>query len=291
MAPPSPPGKRRRITLLEWIIVIGGFTAIIGYNRINLARLQRSLPNVNSKIVGVWKAERGPEHLLFRTDESVSMTVPGSAAGDNAAEAAADTSGPPPVTGKYKLTQGGRIYIQLMNGKKYSTTISPINPNRFDLIDSETDGVTTFDRVSDVHAGEAKPALTGRASEHVQDVGGALFVFPAVGTAGLDEAVAQVEALGAGVGLECPQLGPVGALALGDVEQAAADAAAGALRVDVELIDVVAVEYQDPGELAGWLLGDPQLAGGDDVRCEVAADVGVVMHERRDRGDGGLAGF
>jgi hypothetical protein len=160
MAPPSPPGKRKRISLLEWIIVIVGFTAIIGYNRINLARLQRSLPNVNSKIVGEWKAERGPEHLLFRTDESVSMTVPGPAAGDNAAEAAADTSGPPPVTGKYKLAQGGKIYIQLMNGKKYSTTISPINPNRFDLIDSETDGVTTFDRVSAVHAGEAKPAAT-----------------------------------------------------------------------------------------------------------------------------------
>ncbi len=160
MAPPSPPGKRKRISLLEWIIVIVGFTAIIGYNRINLARLQRSLPNVNSKIVGEWKAERGPEHLLFRTDESVSMTVPGPAAGDNVAEAAADTSGPPPVTGKYKLAQGGKIYIQLMNGKKYSTTISPINPNRFDLIDSETDGVTTFDRVSAVHAGEAKPAAT-----------------------------------------------------------------------------------------------------------------------------------
>jgi len=160
MAPPSPPGKRKRITLLEWIIVIGGVTLIIGYNRINLARLQRSIPNVNSKIVGEWKAERGPEHLLFRTDESVSMTVPGPATGDNTAEAAADTSGPPPVTGKYKLTQGGRIYIQLMNGKKYSTTISPINPNRFDLIDSETDGVTTFDRVSAVHAGEAKPAAT-----------------------------------------------------------------------------------------------------------------------------------
>jgi hypothetical protein len=160
MARPSPPGKRKRISLLEWIIVIGGVTLIIGYNRINLARLQRSLPNVNSKIVGEWKAERGPEHLLFRTDESVSLTLPGPATGDNTAEAAADTSGPPPVTGKYKLTQGGRIYIQLMNGKKYSTTISPINPNRFDLIDSETDGVTTFDRMSALRAGEANPAAT-----------------------------------------------------------------------------------------------------------------------------------
>ncbi len=143
MAPPRPPGKRR-ISILEAVIVVVGFLAIIGYNRLNLVRLQHSLPNVNDKIVGEWKAERGPEHLVFRSDESVSMTVPPAAAagGESAAE------GPPPVTGKYKLTQGGRIYIQLMNGKKYQTTISPINPNRFDLIDSETDGVTTYDRVN-----------------------------------------------------------------------------------------------------------------------------------------------
>src|ERR1700746_2006213 len=114
MAPPSPPGKRRRITLLEWIIVIGGFTAIIVYNRVNIARLQHSLPNVNSKVVGEWKAERGPEHLVFRTDESVSMTVPTPAAGENPADTTKNTNGPAPVTGKYKLTQGGRIYIQLM---------------------------------------------------------------------------------------------------------------------------------------------------------------------------------
>jgi hypothetical protein len=166
MAPPSPPGKRRRITLLEWIIVIGGFTAIIGYNRINIARLQHSLPNVNSKIVGEWKSERGPEHLLFRTDESVSMTVPSPAASENPADTTKDTHGPAPVTGKYKLTQGGKIYIQLMNGKKYSTTINPINPNRFDLIDAETDGVTTFDRVSALPAGEPKPASGENAPAH-----------------------------------------------------------------------------------------------------------------------------
>jgi hypothetical protein len=163
MAPPSPPGKRRRITLLEWIIVIGGFTAIIGYNRINIARLQRSLPNVNSKIVGEWKSERGPEHLLFRTDESVSMTVPSPAASENPADATKETA---PVTGKYKLTQGGRIIVQLMNGKKYSTTINPINSNRFDLIDAETDGVTTFDRVSALPAGEAKPAAAAPSGEN-----------------------------------------------------------------------------------------------------------------------------
>jgi len=156
MAPPRPPGKRRRISVLEAVVVVVGFLAIIGYNRLNLVRLQRSLPNVNDKIVGEWKSERGPAHLLFRSDDSVSMTLPPAAAGDESG--AGGASGPPPVTGKYKLTQGGRIYIQLMNGKKYHTTISPINPNRFDLIDSETDGVTTYDRLNTPAAGAANEA-------------------------------------------------------------------------------------------------------------------------------------
>jgi hypothetical protein len=85
------------------------------------------------------------------------LTVPAHPAEGNGS-AADETSGPPPVTGKYKLTQGGRIYIQLMNGKKYSTTISPINPNRFDLIDSDTDGVTTYDRMNAPAPGAAKEA-------------------------------------------------------------------------------------------------------------------------------------
>lgn len=163
MAPPRPPAKRR-ITVLEAVIVVVGFLAIIGYNRLNLVRLQRSLPNVNDKIVGEWKAERGPEHLVFRSDDSVTLTVPAHPAEGNG-PAADETSGPPPVTGKYKLAQGGRIYIQLMNGKKYSTTISPINPNRFDLIDSETDGVTTYDRVNaPAPGGAAKEAPTPAAA-------------------------------------------------------------------------------------------------------------------------------
>lgn len=162
MAPPRPPAKRR-ITVLEAVIVVVGFLAIIGYNRLNLVRLQRSLPNVNDKIVGEWKAERGPEHLVFRSDDSVTLTVPAHPAEGNG-PAADETSGPPPVTGKYKLTQGGRIYIQLMNGKKYSTTISPINPNRFDLIDSETDGVTTYDRMNAPAPGAAKEAPTPAAA-------------------------------------------------------------------------------------------------------------------------------
>ena len=157
---PTPPGKRAKIKVLDVVIVIGGIVGIMAFNRMSIARLQKSLPNANSQIVGEWQSTRGPEHLVFRADKSVSMTIPanpaeGNAApaaptnpaADNAAPAAPETSGPAPVTGKYQVVQGGKVGIQLMNGNKYTTTISPGNPNRFDLIDSATDGVTTFERL------------------------------------------------------------------------------------------------------------------------------------------------
>ena len=153
MAWPTLPGKRTKISALDIVIVIGGIIGIMAFNRVSIAKLQRSLPNANSEIVGEWTSARGPEHLVFRADQTISMTVPATPAEDNTAPAAPETNGPAPVTGKYQVVQGGKVAIQLMNGNKYSTTISPGNPNRFDLIDSTTDGVTTFERVPAAPAG------------------------------------------------------------------------------------------------------------------------------------------
>jgi hypothetical protein len=143
----TPPGKRAKIRVLDVVIVIGGIVGIMAFNRMSIARLQRSLPNANSQIVGEWTSTRGPEHLVFRADKTVSMTVPANPAEDNAAPAVPETNGPAPVTGKYQPLQGGKLVIQLMNGNKYTTAITPGNPNRFDLIDSATEGVTTFERL------------------------------------------------------------------------------------------------------------------------------------------------
>ena len=166
MARPTPPGKgkpppgtRSKIRPLDIIIVVLGFIAIIGYNRLSIARLQRSLPNVNNLIVGEWKSTHGPEHLIFRPDKSVSLilvpvpegspTAPAAAQPESAAAAPASSSPetPAPVVGKYQLSEAGKIFIQLSDGKKYTTTLTPQARNRFDLIDSYTEGVTTYERL------------------------------------------------------------------------------------------------------------------------------------------------
>ena len=105
----TPPGKRAKIKVLDVVIVIGGIIGIMAFNRMSIARLQRSLPNANNQIVGEWKSTRGPEHLVFRADKTVSMTVPANPAEDNAALAAPETNGPAPVTGKYVVVQGGKV--------------------------------------------------------------------------------------------------------------------------------------------------------------------------------------
>ncbi len=153
----TPPGKRAKISVLDVVIVIGGVVGIMAFNRINIAKLQHSLPNANSQIVGEWTSTRGPEHLVFRADKTVSMTVPAIPPEGNAAPGAPETNGPAPVTGKYQPLQGGKVAIQLMNGNKYTTAISPGNPNRFDLIDSVTEGVTTFERLPAAPASAATP--------------------------------------------------------------------------------------------------------------------------------------
>ncbi len=161
----TPPKKRTGMGILDILVVILGVVFIIGYNRLSIAKLQRSLPNANSQIVGEWKSMRGPEHLVFRADKTVSLIVPPAPAQGNAAPAATQseaaapaapefgTSGaaapaaPAPLVGKYQLSEAGRVFVQLSDGKKYSTTIAPQSKNRFDLIDSDTEGVTTYERV------------------------------------------------------------------------------------------------------------------------------------------------
>ena len=172
--PPKPPQNRVRIKVLDILLIIGGFLGIMAYNRLSIARLERSLPNANNQIVGEWKSTRGPEHLIFRPDKSLSLIVVAAAATDHpapapettapatepsaqtgapAGEPSAQTAAPaessssPPIVGKYQLSQAGKIYLQLSNGKKYTTTIQPSNKDRFDLIDTDTEGVTTYERV------------------------------------------------------------------------------------------------------------------------------------------------
>lgn len=164
MARPTQPGKRGGISILDAVIVIGGVILIVAFNRVSISKLQRSLPNVNSQIVGEWKDTRGPERLIFRADKTIAV-IPAKAAEPSAPAAAPPESSQtasatepvasPPATletaasetGKYQLVSGGTINILMETGQKYTTMLKPEAPNRLDLINVDTQGVTTYERV------------------------------------------------------------------------------------------------------------------------------------------------
>ncbi|MGH6934883.1 MAG: hypothetical protein ACRED2_01625, partial [Methylocella sp.] len=53
------------------------------------------------------------------------------------------TSGP----GTYSVDYFGTLWVTLNNGKVYSAALTEENPNRFDLIESETLVPTVFEKV------------------------------------------------------------------------------------------------------------------------------------------------
>jgi len=100
---------------------------------------------VDVPIVGEWRAEGRPWRIVFRPDKTVDLD-----ASDPAQSNAVDARllGP----GVYWLGSGGKVAVKMKTGKIYTVEWKALSPNRFDLIDAETEGVTTFDKAPDAAA-------------------------------------------------------------------------------------------------------------------------------------------
>ena len=79
-------------------------------------------------VAGDWQAQRQPWRMELKPDHTI-----------------ASSDGP---SGKYKVDYFGTLWITLDNGKVFKATLNPEMPNRFDLIQMDTEGVTVFERVS-----------------------------------------------------------------------------------------------------------------------------------------------
>ena len=96
-------------------------------------------------LTGEWRAKDKPWRLEFRADKTV-VSSKGASQPD---APQAWTSEP----GTYKVDYFGTLWVKLKNGGIYSAvlapppgTMAPPSPNRFDLIESETESVTVFNR-------------------------------------------------------------------------------------------------------------------------------------------------
>ena len=117
----------------------------------------------------------------------------------------------------------------------------------------------------------------------------ALLVVSAVGHANVAEALHFIEGKAAKVALEAPELQPAGLQRLGVVEQAAAEAAAPAVWVEMELADPIAMPLQEAVDTPLGF-GQPDAA----AQQQMAGDPGTDLRFRvrpADLGQGGGTGF
>ncbi|WP_036257649.1 hypothetical protein [Methylocapsa aurea] len=142
-SPPDKPAEVMPRGVLLTIVGVIGVTALYGFAQ---RTIDYGVPKIDVPIVGEWRAEGKSWRMAFYADKSLEMNADSAQTASNETSGAqASLSGP----GKYWLGLNGKVAIKLRNGKVLNAVWKPISPNRFDLIDVDTEGVTTFDRVSE----------------------------------------------------------------------------------------------------------------------------------------------
>jgi hypothetical protein len=149
----STQSKKPKITpvgITELVLVCVGVTLVILVFGMAARQKIREAPTIAVPIVGDWTSGEKPMRLAFQPDRTLVLTSTSPSQlhpEPGATETSAPVGGPgAPVTGTYVVQPGGKIAIKLNNGARYIAEWKATSPNRFDLIDVATEGVTTFDR-------------------------------------------------------------------------------------------------------------------------------------------------
>lgn len=127
----------KALPINRMIIIFGavGILALIGMGAKQLisAVAIKSIP-----VVGEWRAAGKSWRIVFRPDKTIVSFVGPSQ------PRAPDAS--PSGSGVYSVDYFGTLWIKLNDGATYTATLSLETPDRFDLVDSSSEGVTVFQR-------------------------------------------------------------------------------------------------------------------------------------------------
>jgi hypothetical protein len=135
--PKKPP--REGIPLERILIALGLFGVVI-LVFMGVRTLTERVKLDAVPIAGEWQAQRESWRIEFKPDNTIVSST-----GPSRPDASQPwTSG----KGKYKVDYFGTLWVTLGDGKVFKATLSPEMPNRFDLIEMATEGVTVFERVS-----------------------------------------------------------------------------------------------------------------------------------------------
>jgi hypothetical protein len=135
----SPKTRPEKGVPLGRILIILSVFAVPGLIYLGVRHLGERIKVVDIPLVGEWQAPGKPWRIVFRPDKTlVTSTSPSQPSASQAW-----TSGP----GTYSVDYFGTLWVKLNNGKIYSAALAAENPNRFDLIESDTLVPTVFEKV------------------------------------------------------------------------------------------------------------------------------------------------
>jgi hypothetical protein len=135
----------KEMSFSELMVVVSGVIVIVLVYGIGARQeIHKAATKIAVPIIGEWRAEDKPWQLTFNADKTVLSATSASPERKNSELSAAEASLSGP--GTYFLDSTGSVKIKMQNGRTYSTQLKEASPTRFDLIDGETDGVTTFDK-------------------------------------------------------------------------------------------------------------------------------------------------
>jgi hypothetical protein len=134
----SPETRPDKGVPLGRILIILSVFAVPGLIYLGVRHLGEKIKVVDIPIVGEWQAPGKPWRIVFRPDKTLVSST-----SSQPSVSQAWTSG----SGTYSVDYFGTLWVKLNNGKIYSAALAAENPNRFDLIESDTLVPTVFEKV------------------------------------------------------------------------------------------------------------------------------------------------
>ena len=138
----TPAQQPKKGVPVERVIAVLGVVGLLGLVVLGTRGLLSQVTLTTIPVAGEWQSKDKPWHITLRPDKTLVSSVDGAQ-----------------QTGTYSVNYFGTLWIKLNNGKLYAAELSPAAPNRFDLIEQDTEIPTAFERAQPL-----KPPEPGKGS-------------------------------------------------------------------------------------------------------------------------------
>lgn len=126
----TPAQEPRKGVPVERVLLVLGIFDLVGLVLLGTRGLFSQINLAAPPVVGEWQSPTKPWHITFRPDKTLVISKGGTE-----------------ESGTYSVNFFGSLWVKLNSGKLYSAILSSEMPNRFDLIESDTQVPIEFERV------------------------------------------------------------------------------------------------------------------------------------------------